>query len=101
MRKPTRRAAVVATAAAGAAVALGVGGFAYAAGGDPATPDHGYVVVEDGPDTGQSSEDGRDCPEKNQGDQPGGESQNPESQNPESQSPESQTPSQTDPHGQA
>lgn len=56
-----------------AAATLGVGGFAYAAGDDPA-PDQGYVTVEDGPSAGtpstgtgltQGSTAQRDCPEKN------------------------------------
>ncbi len=61
-----------------AAAAFGVGGFAYAAGDDPA-PDQGYVTVEEGPSAGTPStdpgtgpaqgssalSDGRDCPEKN------------------------------------
>ncbi|MGC4942517.1 hypothetical protein [Kribbella sp. DT2] len=55
-----------------AVAALGVGGFAYAAGNDPA-PTQGYVTVEDdattpSPSTGQGTEaqprDGKDCPEK-------------------------------------
>lgn len=57
-----------------AAAALGVGGFAYAAGNDPA-PEQGYVTIENdattpsadpstGPSTG-TQRDGRDCPEKN------------------------------------
>lgn len=63
-----------------AAAALGVGGFAYAAGNDPA-PGQGYVTVEEGPaTTGDTSGtetgpgtgtapngaalDGKDCPDK-------------------------------------
>jgi hypothetical protein len=62
-----------------AVAALGVGGFAYAAGNDP-VPSQGYVTVEDGattpsadPSTGPSQgtegqvRDGRDCPEKSGG----------------------------------
>lgn len=72
------------------AAALGVGGFAYAAGNDPA-PDQGYVTVEEGPGSGTTSQgadngqgttspgdrssanpqgrdgaarDGKDCPDK-------------------------------------
>jgi hypothetical protein len=62
-----------------AAAALGVGGFAYAAGNDPA-PDQGYVTVENdaatpsadpstGPSTG-TQRDGRDCPDKTGTEQP-------------------------------
>ncbi len=78
-----------------AVAALGVGGFAYAAGSDP-VPSQGYVTVEDGattpsPGTGQGTEgqtrDGRDCPEKS-----GGQAQ-------PSQPEQSQ--SQTDPQGNA
>jgi hypothetical protein len=67
-----------------AAAALGVGGFAYAAGNDPA-PDQGYVTIEDdaatpspgtpstgpqqgdgnGNSNGNTQRDGRDCPDKN------------------------------------
>ena len=43
-----------------AAAALGVGGFAYAAGNDP-VPDHGYVTIENDATTPT----GDDCPEKN------------------------------------
>lgn len=70
MRKPTRRMATIATA--GAAVALGIGGFAYAAGDDPAPPEQGYVVVENGPDGTDTGADsgGQDCPDKNQGESP-------------------------------
>ncbi|GAA0608585.1 hypothetical protein HPO96_30980 [Kribbella sandramycini] len=59
-----------------AVAALGVGGFAYAANGDPA-PDQGYVTVEEGtpqPSTGApqqsdgtAARDGRDCPDKQGG----------------------------------
>ncbi|HEY3089943.1 MAG TPA: hypothetical protein VII16_16940 [Actinomycetes bacterium] len=76
MRKPTRRVAVLAASAAGSVAALGLGGVAYAAAGDdPATPEQGYVVVENGPGTGHTSGSSEDCPEKNQ--QGGGESQTP------------------------
>jgi hypothetical protein len=44
-----------------AAAALGVGGFAYAAGNDP-VPDHGYVTIENDAATPSP---GNDCPEKN------------------------------------
>jgi hypothetical protein len=50
-----------------AAAALGVGGFAYAAGNDPA-PDQGYVTIEDGattPSADPSTGPSRDCPDKN------------------------------------
>jgi hypothetical protein len=55
-------------AVATAAVALGVGGVAYAAGDDPA-PEQGYVTIEDSPgstpSTGeQGGTEDRDCPEK-------------------------------------
>jgi hypothetical protein len=53
-----------------ATAALGVGGIAYAAGNDPATPDQGYVTIEDDattPSPGASTADGYDCPEKNGG----------------------------------
>ncbi|GAB3934715.1 hypothetical protein GCM10029976_044060 [Kribbella albertanoniae] len=61
------------------AAALGVGGFAYAAGDDPA-PDQGYVTVEEGtpaadnpsttPQQGSgAATDGRDCPDKQGGGQ--------------------------------
>jgi hypothetical protein len=94
MRKPTRKGTIIGTAVAGGVVALGLGGVAYAAGNDPATPEQGYVVVEDGPGTtattpgqeGQST-DGRDCPDK-QGQADG-------------QGDGQETPSQTDPQGQA
>ena len=51
-----------------AVAALGVGGFAYAAGSDP-VPSQDYVTVEDGattpsPGTEGQAGDGRDCPEK-------------------------------------
>lgn len=48
-----------------AVAALGVGGFAYAAGNDP-VPSQGYVTVEDGATTPSPSTEGqtRDCPEK-------------------------------------
>ncbi|NIK59028.1 hypothetical protein [Kribbella shirazensis] len=55
-----------------AVAALGIGGVAYAAGGDP-TPEQGYVVVEDGATTPSPSQENgtqengtrEDCPEKN------------------------------------
>ncbi|GAB3824086.1 hypothetical protein [Kribbella italica] len=83
-----------------AVAALGVGGFAYAAGNDP-VPSQGYVTVEDGattpsPGTGQGTEgqtrDGRDCPEKS-----GGQAQPEQSQGQPSQPEQSQT----DPQGNA
>ena len=83
-----------------AVAALGVGGFAYAAGNDP-VPSQGYVTVEDGattpsPGTGQGTEgqtrDGRDCPEKS-GTQ--GQSQ------PEQTQPEQTQPEQSNPQGNA
>lgn len=80
MRNPTRRIAMLASAA-GATVALGIGGFAYAANNDPATPEQGYAVVEDAPGTTET--DGRDCPDKGQ-----------------QQGDDAQTPS-ADPQGQA
>jgi hypothetical protein len=64
-----------------AAAALGVGGFAYAAGNDP-VPDQGYVTVEDdatpspgtsanpstgpqqGDGNGNTQRNGHDCPDK-------------------------------------
>ncbi|TDD58270.1 hypothetical protein E1263_19845 [Kribbella antibiotica] len=59
-----------------AVATLGVGGFAYAAGNDPA-PDQGYVTVEEGtPTTAQQGSDGRDCPDK-QGSQAQPSEQNP------------------------
>ena len=88
-----------------AAAALGVGGFAYATGDDPA-PDQGYVTVEEGPattgdtsgtETGPSTGtapngtgatlDGRDCPDKGTGQQGGGTAQptQPEQTQPEGQ----------------
>ncbi|GAA1529231.1 hypothetical protein [Kribbella lupini] len=77
-----------------AVAALGVGGFAYAAGSDP-VPSQGYVTVEDGATTpspgteGQAQpRDGRDCPEKS------GQAQ------PEQSQPE-QSQSQADPQGNA
>lgn len=73
-----------------AAAALGVGGFAYAAGNDP-SPEQGYVTVEEGPaTTGDTSgtesgpgtgtapngtgaaRDGKDCPDKGGSGQGGG-----------------------------
>lgn len=78
-----------------ATAALGVGGFAYAAGDDPA-PDQGYVTVEDGPSAGTPSidsgtglsqgtaqRDGRDCPEKNGSGQAQPEQTQPEQSQPE------------------
>ena len=60
--------------------ALGAGGVAYAANNDPA-PEQGYVTVEEGATPSPSQQNGRDCPEKNGGNQ--GQSQSPESeQNP-------------------
>ncbi|ONI78435.1 hypothetical protein BWI15_00735 [Kribbella sp. ALI-6-A] len=60
-----------------AVAALGVGGFAYAAGTEDPAPSQGYVTVEEdattpspGTSQGQAQQrDGRDCPEKdgNQG----------------------------------
>ena len=47
-----------------AAAALGVGGYAYAAGNDP-IPDHGYVTIENDATTPSPSANGHDCPEKN------------------------------------
>jgi hypothetical protein len=47
-----------------AAAALGVGGFAYAAGNDP-VPDHGYVTIENDATTPSPGTNGHDCPEKN------------------------------------
>ena len=74
-----------------AVAALGVGGFAYAAGNDPA-PDQGYVTIEEGtpaadnpsttPQQGSgTARDGRDCPEK-QGGANQGQAQPSEQQNP-------------------
>lgn len=66
-----------------AVAALGVGGFAYAAGNDPA-PDQGYVTVEEGTPqpstgpadgTGSAAQDGRDCPDKQGGGQDQGQPQ--------------------------
>jgi len=86
-----------------AAAALGVGGFAYAAGNDP-VPEQGYVTIEDGATTpspgGDAStgpqqggqRDGRDCPDKDGTGQGG--SQSPAQ--PEQQQPQ-QTPEQTQP----
>ncbi|MEU4396747.1 hypothetical protein [Kribbella sp. NPDC023855] len=73
-----------------AAAALGVGGFAYAAGNDP-SPDQGYVTVEEGPATAGNTSgtetgpgtgtapngtgaarDGKDCPDKGGAGQGGG-----------------------------
>ncbi|WP_020391960.1 hypothetical protein [Kribbella catacumbae] len=80
-----------------AAAALGVGGFAYAAGNDPA-PDQGYVTVEDSPapstdpstgpsqgSQGTAQRDGRDCPEKNGSGQAQPEQTQPEQTQPEQQ----------------
>jgi hypothetical protein len=75
---------ILAAGIGGAAVALSIGGVAYAANDDPAS-DPGYVVVEDGP--GQDGTAREDCPEKSGGQ---GEGQG---------SP--QTPQSTDPQGQA
>ncbi len=90
-----------------AAAALGVGGFAYAAGNDPA-PEQGYVTLEDGaaassadpstsPSTGPSTgtgtgaqRDGRDCPDKNGTGTDQGQGSTPQTQ-----------PEQTDPQGNA
>ena len=66
----------------GAAIALSIGGVAYAAADDPA-PEPGYVVVEDA--TGPDGTAREDCPEKS-----GGQGQGSE-----------QTPQSTDPQGQA
>lgn len=46
------------------AVALGVGGIAYAAGDADPTPRQGYVTIEDGPGTAQESSGRQDCPDK-------------------------------------
>jgi hypothetical protein len=68
----------------GAAIALSIGGVAYAAVDDPA-PEPGYVVVEDAPGTDGTAR--ADCPEKSGGQNEGQGSQ--------------QTPQSTDPQGQA
>jgi hypothetical protein len=77
-----------------AVAALGVGGFAYAAGSDP-VPSQDYVTVEDGaatpsPGTEGQAGDGRDCPEKS-----GAQGQAQPSQ------PEQAQPEQADPQGNA
>ena len=68
MNQLTRRGRrILAAAIGGVAVAAGIGGIAYGVGGD-SVPEQGYVVVEDGPGTGTSSQDGstadHDCPER-------------------------------------
>ncbi len=84
-----------------AVAALGVGGFAYAAGSDP-VPSQDYVTVEDGATTpsrgtvGQAG-DGRDCPEK---DGTQGQAQ-PEQSQPEQSQPEQTQPEQSNPQGNA
>ncbi|MEV6282476.1 hypothetical protein [Kribbella sp. NPDC051770] len=79
-----------------AVAALGVGGFAYAAGNDPA-PSQGYVTVEDGatspsPSTGQGNSaqprDGRDCPEKSGQGQGQAQPSQPEQSQPEQANPQ-------------
>lgn len=64
---------VVGTVVASGAVALGIGGLAYATGDDPA-PEQGYVTIDESADPtapapGTSPRQGdaqnRDCPEKN------------------------------------
>jgi hypothetical protein len=86
----TRR--ILAATIGGAAVALSIGGIAYATGDDPA-PDSGYAVVEDSPGTapGQDGTAREDCPEKSGGQNEGqGQGQGSE-----------ETPQSTDPQGQA
>jgi hypothetical protein len=74
-----------------AVAALGVGGFAYAAGTEDPAPSQGYVTVEEGattPSPGTSGQaESRDCPEKN-----GGQGQ---------AQPEQSQPEQTNPQGNA
>ncbi len=77
-----------------AVAALGVGGFAYAAGNDDPAPDQGYVTVEEGtpaadnPSTtpqqgsGPAARDGRDCPDKQGGGQGQAQPTQPSEQNP-------------------
>jgi hypothetical protein len=103
-----------------AAAALGVGGFAYAAGNDP-SPDQGYVTVEEGPATAGNTSgtetgpgtstapngtgaarDGKDCPEKGGSGQQGGGTQGAQPTQPEQTQPEqSQPEAQADPQSNA
>ena len=95
-----------------AAAALGVGGFAYAAGNDTA-PDQGYVTIEDdaatpspgtpstgpqqgdGNGNGNAQRNGRDCPEKN-GTPSQSQPSTPEQSTPSQGTPDQSTPEQSD-----
>ena len=98
--------------AAVATAALGIGGIAYAAGDDPATPEQGYVTIEEGATTpspstgtGTGQRNAEDCPEKNGGSGQGqgqGQGEQTQPSQPEQTQPEQTQPSeQADPQSNA